>query len=126
MRAADTNVLVRVLARDDDAQTQLADSFVAEGAWVSLLVLQETIWVLERGYNVERNEQAVIVEMLLQHSTIALEMPDLIASALALFKQGRIEFSDALVLELARRSAHLPLVTFDKRLAKTAGAELLR
>ena len=126
MRAADTNVLVRVLARDDDAQTQLADSFVAGGAWVSLLVLQETIWVLERGYKVARDEQAIIVEMLLQHSTIALEMPDLITCALALFKHGKIEFSDALALEVARRSGHLPLATFDKRLAKAVGAELLR
>ena len=127
MRAADTNVLVRILVRDDDDQTQAADSFVAEGAWVSLLVLQETIWVLERAYALDRNEQGVIVDMLLQHATIALEAPELVASALAVFRQSaKIEFSASLVLEVVRRSGHLPLVTFDKRLAKTQGAELLR
>jgi predicted nucleic-acid-binding protein len=46
MHAADTNVLVRLIARDDARQAAAADSFVAKGAWVSLLALAETVWVL--------------------------------------------------------------------------------
>ena len=47
MRAIDTNVLVRLLARDDAAQTRLAEAYVAKGAWVPLLALAETVWVLD-------------------------------------------------------------------------------
>ena len=42
MRAVDTNVLVRILARDDPKQVRVADEFVSAGAWVSLLALAET------------------------------------------------------------------------------------
>ena len=46
MRAVDTNVLARLIVRDDDEQAAAADEFVAAGAWVSHLVLAETLWVL--------------------------------------------------------------------------------
>ena len=46
MRAVDTNVLVRLLARDDAKQATAAEAFVNPGAWVSHLVLVETVWVL--------------------------------------------------------------------------------
>jgi predicted nucleic-acid-binding protein len=39
MRAVDTNVLVRLLVRDDPKQVRVADEFVSMGAWVSLLAL---------------------------------------------------------------------------------------
>jgi len=127
MRAADTNVIVRVIARDDDTQVPIADAFVAEGAWVSLLVLQEAIWVLERAFEIGRKEQAVIIDMLLQHKTVALESPELVAAALVSFRENHgIGFSDALILEAARRAGHLPVVTFDKRFAKADDTELLR
>ncbi len=47
MNAVDTNVLVRLLARDDSRQVERAEEFIARGAWVSHLVLAETGWVLD-------------------------------------------------------------------------------
>ena len=55
MRAVDTNVLVRLIVRDDPAQVDRAEAFVARGAWVSLLVLAETIWVLKSVYGLTGN-----------------------------------------------------------------------
>ena len=46
MRAIDTNVLVRLLTRDDDRQAAAADGFTSKGAWVSHIVLVESTWVL--------------------------------------------------------------------------------
>ena len=46
MRAVDTNVLVRLVTRDDPKQVTAAESFVARGAWVSQLVLAETLCIL--------------------------------------------------------------------------------
>lgn len=42
MRAVDTNVLVRLITRDDKKQVESAEEFVSKGAWVSHLVLAET------------------------------------------------------------------------------------
>ncbi len=60
MRAVDTNVLVRLLARDDAAQAEAAEAFVAGGAWVSHVVLVETIWVLESVYEVDFSDCLVL------------------------------------------------------------------
>jgi predicted nucleic-acid-binding protein len=46
MRAVDTNVLVRLVTRDDPGQALQADTFVEKGAWVSVLALAEATWVL--------------------------------------------------------------------------------
>jgi predicted nucleic-acid-binding protein len=46
MRAVDTNVLVRLIARDDSRQAVSAEAFVEHGAWVSVLALAEATWVL--------------------------------------------------------------------------------
>ena len=51
MRAVDTNLLVRLVVRDDVDQVKTAEAFVARGAWVSHLVLAETLWVLDAVYN---------------------------------------------------------------------------
>jgi predicted nucleic-acid-binding protein len=50
MPAVDTNVLVRLIVRDDPRQVRAAEAFVQEGAWVSLLALAETTWVLASAY----------------------------------------------------------------------------
>jgi predicted nucleic-acid-binding protein len=44
MRAVDTNVLVRLVVRDDANQVRAAEEFIGTGAWVSQLVLAETTW----------------------------------------------------------------------------------
>ena len=50
MRAIDTNVLVRLITRDDSRQTASAESFVEKGAWVPLLALAEAAWALVTVY----------------------------------------------------------------------------
>jgi predicted nucleic-acid-binding protein len=124
MRAVDTNLLVRLLVRDDGAQVAAAESFVAAGAWVSHLVLAETVWVLDALYGRTATQIAAAVELLLDHETLTLQDTDLVKAALGRFQaRPSLGFSDCLVLETARKAGHLPLGTFDKALAKLEGAE---
>ena len=127
MRAVDTNVLVRLIVRDNADQVGAAEAFVANGAWVSHLVLAETIWVLDAVYECTAGQIAASVHMLLNHKDLTLQDPDVISAALEYFRaQPRLGFSDCLVLEIARKSGNLPLGTFDRNLAKIEGAERLR
>jgi predicted nucleic-acid-binding protein len=50
MRAVDTNVLVRLVTRDNRKQVAAVESFVSKGAWLSTLVLVEATWVLTAVY----------------------------------------------------------------------------
>lgn len=126
MPAADTNVLVRLVTGDDTQQTNIAESWVAGGAWVSLLALAETIWVLRRTYSFDAERLAATIELLLGEEKLSFEDEDLVTAALALFRRNPgLGFSDCLILELARKAGHLPLGTFDRALGKVDGAQRL-
>ena len=126
MRAVDTNVLVRLLTRDDAAQTAAAERFVARGAWVPHLTLAETTWVLASVYDRGSREIAAAVEMLLEHEQLTLQEADVVAAALEQYRRRpSLSFSDCLVLEIARKAGHLPLGTFDRSLGRLDGAERL-
>jgi predicted nucleic-acid-binding protein len=126
MNAVDTNVLVRLITRDDAKQAAAAEAFVAKGAWVSHLVLAETTWVLAAAYELAAAKIAIAVEMLLNHRDLAVEDPDVVAAALTHFRaKPSLGFSDCLVLEIARKAGHLPLATFDKGLSKLDGTRRL-
>ncbi len=126
MRAVDTNVLVRLIARDDPRQVNAAESFVAKGAWVSLLVVAETVWVLDAVYQIRHAEIATAVEMLLAHKDLTIEDSDVVLAALGQFRlKPKLGFSDCLVLEIARKAGHTPLGTFDRDLSKLDGTARL-
>ena len=126
MRAIDTNVLVRLLARNDPGQLASAEAFVQAGAWVSLLVLMETVWVLDSVYEIKPAPLADGVEMLLDHKQLVVQDADLVKMALEKYrKHPELGFSDCLILEVACAAGHVPLGTFDRRLAKLKGAQKL-
>ena len=126
MRAVDTNVLVRLITRDDARQVAVADEFVAKGAWVSHLALAETTWVLAAVYERNPREIAAAVEGLLNHRELTVQDPDVVTAAVEAFKKRPAAgFSDCLRLEIARKAGHLPLGTFDRDLGRLDGAHRL-
>src|ERR1700685_1109891 len=126
MRAIDTNVLVRLVTRDDFRQVSAAESFIEQGAWVSVLALAEATWVLASVYELRSKDLAMAIEMLLNHQDLAIQDPETVAEALELFRaKPTLGFSDCLMLQLARRAGHLPLGTFDRSLARVQGTQKL-
>lgn len=127
MRALDTNVLVRLLTRDDPKQAAAADAFVAGGAWVSHLVLAETTWVLATVFSRNPVQIAAAIAQLLEHETLAVQDPDVVALALDhLQRKPALGFSDCLILEIARKAGHLPLGTFDRDFGRLDGVSKLK
>ena len=124
MRAVDTNLLVRLLVRDDAAQVEAAEQFIEGGAWVSHLALVETIWVLDAVYDRSARQVMAALELLLEHAQFTVQDADVVGAALAHYRrQPALGFSDCLMLEVARKAGHLPLGTHDRRLAKLEGAQ---
>jgi predicted nucleic-acid-binding protein len=127
MRAVDTNVLVRLVVRDDERQVRAAEALIVGGAWVSHLVLAETIWVLDAVYERTAEQIAAAIDMLLNHEHLTMQDADVVTAAIENFrKRPGLGFSDCLVLEIARKAGHLPLGTFDRDLAKLDGAVRLQ
>ena len=127
MRAVDTNILVRLVACDDAGQAGSAEKFIAGGAWVSHLVLAETVWVLDAVYERSAEQISAALEMLLNHKELTLQDADVVSSALEHFrKRPALGFSDCLVVEIARKAGHMPLGTFDKDLASVDGVQRVK
>ena len=126
MHAVDTNLLVRLVVRDDADQVNAAEAFVAKGAWVSQLVLAETLWVLDAVYHRSPAQIANAVDRMLNHKELTLQDAEVVALALDHFRsRPSLGFSDCLVLEIARKAGHLPLGTFDRNLARLDGTQRL-
>jgi predicted nucleic-acid-binding protein len=126
MRAVDTNVVVRLIVRDDPVQAGSADAFVSKGAWISQLALAETVWVLKSFYGLRPEQIATAVEMLLNHEHLTIQHAEVVAEALEHFrKRPATNFSDYLLVEIARKGGNLPLGTFDRDLARLDGTQRL-
>jgi predicted nucleic-acid-binding protein len=126
MRAVDTNVLVRLITRDAFRQAASAENFIEKGAWVSVLALAEATRVLATVYELSPHDLIRAIEMLLSHRDLVLQDAETVAVALELFRaKPALGFSDCLMVELARKAGHLPLGTFDQKLAKVEGTQKL-
>jgi predicted nucleic-acid-binding protein len=126
MRAVDTNVLLRLIARDDPGQLAAAEGFLAGGVWISHIVLAEAIWVLTSVYGFTPQQVSTAVAMCLTHRQMSVEYPEAVAAALDEYRnRGSVGFTDYLILEVARRSGHVPLGTFDRKLARLSGTQAL-
>jgi predicted nucleic-acid-binding protein len=116
MHAVDTNVLVRLVTRDDRKQVAAAESFVSKGAWVSTLVLIEASWVLTAVYELTHEQISTAIDMLLHHKDLTIQESDTVTMALELYRRRpALGFSDCLILETARKAGHLPLGIFDQK-----------
>jgi predicted nucleic-acid-binding protein len=127
VHAVDTNVLVRLITRDDPKQVSAAEAFVAKGAWVPHLALAEATWVLASVYDRSPESIATAVEMLVTHQHLTLQDEDAVVAAVTEFRQRpAVGFSDCLMVEVARKAGHGPLATFDRALGKVDGTQWLR
>lgn len=125
MAAADTNIVLRLLLEDDDAQTRAARAFLRSKGplFVSHVVLAEVMWVLSSVHEFGRADVSDFVEMLLATDGFELQDPLAVKDALDTHRASKAEFSDCLVLAIARRAGALPLGTFDRNLGRVDGAQ---
>lgn len=131
MIALDTNVLVRLVTRDDEAQAQRAkavfDTHAGEdgGLFVADIVLVELCWTLARGYELTREDIARTVHALLNNASIALESPAAVKNALAYFEAGSADFPDCLIVAKASQVGCSHILSFDGRMKPLPGVQLL-
>ena len=131
MIALDTNVLVRLVTRDDEAQAQRAkaafDTHAGEdgGLFVADIVLVELCWTLVRSYELTRADLARTVQALLDNASIALESAAAAKIALAYFEAGSADFPDCLIVAKAGQVGCIQTLSFDRRMELLPGVQLL-
>ncbi len=127
MLGIDTNVLVRFLVRDDEAQFERARKLikreVAAGrrVFISQLVLLETEWVLRSRYALRKIEIIGAISGLLDATDVQLEDEATIEEALFVWKDGVVDFADCLIGARNRSLGCRATATFDAKASTLPG-----
>jgi predicted nucleic-acid-binding protein len=131
MIGLDTNVLVRYIMQDDARQslraTKLVESLtVEEPGFVSLVSVVELGWVLSSSYDLDREQVAQALELLLRTKTVVIDRADEVMKALRVFKASSADFADCLIERTAAGAGCGRTMTFDVGAAKSAGMTLIQ
>jgi predicted nucleic-acid-binding protein len=118
--ALDTNVLVRLLLKDDPAQHAAAEKLLAQPRdyAISVTVMLELVWVLE-GVGYDTNEVADAVTAIISQPNLHVHQADAVAAANSRYRVGA-DFADALHHALCAAPKHTAFATFDKKFADFA------
>ena len=132
MIAVDTNVVVRFLVRDDEKQSGAAYRRLKkaeaerERLFVPLLVILETIWVLESAYDRSRGEVLGAIEDMRQMAVFEFEEEKVIDQLLSDGRKLRADLADLLIVHSAKSRGCEAGITFDKAAAKLPFFSLLK
>ena len=131
MIALDTNILVRLLVKDDASQLALAQAYLREHctpespAFVNRVVIAEFVWVLESYYGYPREQVSQALDGVLATSVLKVEDAASVRQALARYRSGTVDFADALIALTNLRAGASTTLTFDKKAAHLEEITLL-
>lgn len=132
MIALDTNILVRFLVRDDERQARLVYLRFKEAEsrreylFVPLLVVLETLWVLESAYDLTRMEIIESFESLLQMPILEFESDVVIRNSLENGKEVGVDLSDLLIAHSSQTKGCDHVLTLDKKASRLPTFLLLK
>lgn len=131
MKAIDTNVLVRFLVNDDERQAELVYERFREAEvnsevlFIPLLVILETIWVLEYAYEVTRKEIIDSFSDLMKMPAFEFESQAAVQAMVASAQLSSTDLTDILIGQSARVSGCDAVLTFDKKASRIDLFELI-
>lgn len=121
LSAADTNVILRRLTRDDESQAAITDKlFDSDDIFISATVLIETEWVLRSYYKWGRGRINEVLCALISLPNIVTANEELLRWALSRHGEGG-DFAD--MIHVAGAQSADRFVTFDQRVKRFAGNE---
>ena len=130
MIGLDTNILVRYLTQDDPTQSAKATDVIerrltlANPGFVSIVAMVETVWVLERAYELTPIEIVGAVERILQTEVLVVENEQEVFTAMIALKRGQGSFADAVIGALGEKKGCSRTLTFDRKALRLPGFEL--
>jgi predicted nucleic-acid-binding protein len=130
MIGLDTNILVRYLTQDDPIQSPKAREIIErrltkeKPGFVSIVAMVETVWVLERAYELTPHEIVGAVERMLQTDVLVVENEQEVFTAMIALKYGQGSFADAVIGALGARMGCSCTLTLDHKALRLPGFEL--
>lgn len=130
MIGLDTNIVLRYLTQDDTVQSRKATEIIEQRlteedpGFVSIVVMVEIVWVLDRAYGLAAHEIAAAIERLLQAEVLVVEHEQEVFPAMIALKEGQGSFADAVIAALGARANCSGTLTFDQKALRLPGFKL--
>ncbi len=124
MLGIDTNVLVRFLVRDDEAQFERARKLIKREVsaggrvFVNHVVIMETEWVLRSRYAIPKTQVIEALSGLLDAADVQMEDEPTIEQALFAWKDAAADFADCLIGAKNRRLGCQATASFDSKASR--------
>lgn len=126
MKAADTNLIIRLLVKDVEEHSVLVRNLVKDGEqlYINSVVLSEICWVLSNVYGYSKQSFISSLDVLLETEGIIFFDNNTVRKALVDYVNSNCGFVDCLINQI-NKDLNLTTITFDKKAAKLHGMELL-
>ena len=131
MIGLDSNILVRYLTQDDPVQSKRAADIIehrlslTNPGFLSVVVIAETVWVLDRAYGFSAEDIVAAIELTLQIEVLVVENEPEVFTAMIALKEGLGSFADALIGALGARAGCAATLTFDRKALRLPDFELV-
>ncbi len=111
---ADTNMLVRIIVRDDldQAETALRILAAADSVYIPLSCLCEFAWVLDRSYAMPRARIASSVRAIMERANVSIDMLPAEAG-LRVFEEGG-DLADGVIAAAGAAKGSDAFISFDR------------
>ncbi len=122
MIGLDTNVLLRYLLQDDEAQAERASRAIGQAAvrneqlFISAVVLCEAVWVLESAYGYRKAALLDVLDQLLETSGFEIEQRERVRAALDDYRANKADFADCLIGRTNEAHGCRQTLTFERSL----------
>jgi len=113
----DTNMLIRLFTKDDDAQIEQLVQFMEHGDTafnVLTIVLIEAYWVLRKVYGFDKEMILRVFEDFIEADGVELEEDGLVQRVLTRFRGVNVDLVDVYLAEKSR-SLELSVLTWNAR-----------
>ena len=120
---ADTNVLVRAMTGDDERQSRIARTALADAEIVAVAMpaLCELVWILSQGYKIPASEVGEAVRRLVASANVVADRAA-VAAGLA-FLAGGGDFADGVIAHEGTWLGADTFASFDKAAVKLVEAQ---
>lgn len=129
MASLDTNVLVRLLVKDDQRQYAQSLSLIREASkqdemlYVPVTVVLELEWVLRSVYGMDKPAILGALVALLETRELRFQSEPAVERGIEHYRRSVADFADCIHLGLGGTAGELPLLTFDRKAARMTGVQ---
>ena len=117
----DTNLLVRYLTEDDPSKANDVKRLLLKAAQgeirllIPSVVIAELVWVLQSFYKLERSEIVPLLNAILHTHGVEVSDKTVVSDAIAIYRDGAIDFIDAWIVAFAKAAEVRAVYTFDRK-----------